>query len=117
MDETTWLIVLALCAWSGQIALGFLQIRAFNRMLQSLAKQGQVKIGKTRSRWKPRTIVVLVEDEYKRIIDAKVMRGVTIFARPKSLPDLIGLTSPIKDEQVKHLDKQLQEAISVAFSK
>ncbi|MCG3727336.1 transcriptional regulator GutM [Vibrio cincinnatiensis] len=116
MDDTTWLIVLALCAWGGQIALGFLQIRAFNRMLQSLAKRGQVKIGKTRSRWKPRTIVVFVEDESHRIIDAKVMRGVTIFARPKSLPDLIGLSSPINREQVMHLDKPLQEAINVAFS-
>ncbi|WP_310648580.1 transcriptional regulator GutM, partial [Vibrio harveyi] len=43
------LIYLAVIAWVLQITLGFLQIRAFNRMLQSMAKKGRVKIGRTQS--------------------------------------------------------------------
>jgi glucitol operon activator protein len=37
---------------------GFLQMRAFNRMLQDDESERSVKIGKTSSRWKPKTLVV-----------------------------------------------------------
>ena len=50
MDATYILIVCAVIAWSLQIATGFLQMRAFNRMLQEMSLKGVVKIGKTSSR-------------------------------------------------------------------
>ncbi len=117
MDSITTLIVIAIIAWAGQIGLTFFQIRAFNRMLQAMAQKGAVKMGKTSSRWKPRTIVVLVESADKTIVDAKVFKGWTVFARPKTLPGLIGKKYPLKREIIQDFDSGTQEALSVAFSK
>lgn len=116
MDSITMFITVAIVAWAGQIGLTFFQIRAFNRMLQELAKKGEVKIGRTSSRWKARTIVVLVEDNEKNIVDAKVFKGMTVFARPKPLPCLIGEKHPFKTDTIQSLDKGIQEALIVAFS-
>lgn len=117
MDSITTLIVVAIVAWVGQIGLTFFQIRAFNRMLQEMSQKGAVKIGKTRSRWKARTIVVLVEAQDKTIIDARLFSGWTVFARPKSLPDLIGKKYPFSKQLVAEFSPGIQEALSVAFSK
>ncbi|MDC0610537.1 transcriptional regulator GutM [Vibrio sp.] len=115
MDSTSLLIIVAIVAWAAQIVMGFFQIRAFNRMIQSMAKKGNVKIGRTRSRWKARTIVVLVEGNDGVIIDAKVLNGMTVFARPKALTDLIGYAFPFDKERLHGLSQGTQEAINVAF--
>ncbi|HEY5716209.1 MAG TPA: transcriptional regulator GutM [Psychromonas sp.] len=116
MDSISTFIVIAIIAWVGQIGLTFFQIRAFNRMLQAMAQKGVVKMGKTSSRWKARTIVVLVESPDKTIIDAKVFKGWTVFARPKELPGLIGKKYPFKADIIQAFDRGIQEALSVAFS-
>jgi len=117
MDSVSALIIIAIVAWLFQIGFSFFQIRSFNRMLQEMASKGMVKIGKTTSRWKPRTIVVLVESEDKRIVDAKVFKGWTVFARPKTLPDIIGDRYPFNIHVTQHFDRGIQEALEVAFSK
>ncbi|PMH33838.1 transcriptional regulator [Vibrio sp. 10N.286.49.C2] len=115
MDSISMLIVVAIAAWIGQIGLSFFQIRAFNRMLQAMAKKGTVKIGRTQSKWKKRTIVVLSESPEHKIIDAKVLKGVTVFARPETLDSLIGDAFPFSNQKVSSLDKGTQEALKVAF--
>jgi glucitol operon activator protein len=115
MDQTTLMILIAIGAWALQIVLGFFQVRAFNRNLQEVAQNGSIKIGKTKSRWKARTLVLFAVDEDNRIQDARVMKGISIFARPKVLPQLIGLTTPIAKPVLASLDKSIQEAVSVAF--
>jgi glucitol operon activator protein len=117
MDSTTVLIYFAAGAWAIQIVFGYLQIRSFNRMLQAMAHKGQVKIGRTQSRWKPRTVVVLAEDSAHRIVDAKVMKGISVFARPKTLSSLIGQVFPPPQALLSQLDMNVQEALSVAISK
>lgn len=118
MDSITTLMVVAIVAWVGQIGLTFFQIRSFNRMLQEMSQRGAVKIGKTRSRWKARTIVVLVESEDKMIIDARLLSGWTVFARPKPLlSSLIGQKHPFSKEIMTEFTPGIQEALSVAFSK
>jgi glucitol operon activator protein len=117
MDSITTLMVVAIVAWVGQIGLTFFQIRSFNRMLQEMSQRGAVKIGKTRSRWKARTIVVLVESQDKTIIEARLLSGWTVFARPKPLPSLIGKKYPFSKEIVTQFTPGIQEALSVAFSK
>ncbi len=116
MGSITMLIMIAIVAWIGQIVLTFFQIRAFNRMLQELAKKGEVKIGRTSSRWKARTIVVLVEDKEGVIVDAKVFKGMTVFARPQKLSCLVGGKFPFQSHIIQQLDKGVQEALTVAFS-
>ncbi|EOA9033206.1 transcriptional regulator GutM [Vibrio harveyi] len=117
MDLTGMLIYLAVIAWVLQITLGFLQIRAFNRMLQSMAKKGRVKIGRTQSRWKPRTVVVLAQDDSNHVVDARVMKGMSVFARPKVLSLLVGKKIPISPALLTKLELNVQEALNVAISK
>lgn len=115
MDPVSLLITVAIAAWAAQIGMSFLQIRAFNRMIQSMSDKGKVKIGRTRSRWKARTIIVLVEADNGVIIDAKVLNGITVFARPKTVPVLIGHSYPFDNNTVRGLTKGVIEALEVAF--
>lgn len=115
MDSVSLLMVIAIVAWVAQIGMSFFQIRAFNNMIQAMARRGKVKIGRTQSRWKTRTIVVLVEDEDSIITDAKVLHGITVFARPKTLIEVIGSAYPFDGHIMNGLSKGIQEALDVAF--
>ncbi|EJL6701002.1 transcriptional regulator [Vibrio cholerae] len=115
MDTISLLISIAIVAWIAQIAMSFFQIRAFNRMIQSMARTGKIKIGRTKNLWKARTIVVLVEGENGTIIDAKVLNGITVFARPKTLAVVIGCTYPFNKQAMNGLSNGIQEALHVAF--
>lgn len=117
MDSTTTFIIVAICAWVMQIGLGFIQLRAFNRTLQTMAGQGTVKIGRTEGRWKPRTVVVLAEDSDNIIVDARVMKGLSVFSRPKVLPVIIGKRFPFDSSVDESLNIHIREAIAIAFSK
>ncbi|MBP7980299.1 MAG: transcriptional regulator GutM [Tolumonas sp.] len=116
MDATSTLIICAVIAWGLQIVTGFLQMRAFNRMLQNMGQKGTVKIGKTSSRWKPRTLVVLAHDANNVIIDATIMKGLTIFARPKTLPALIHTRIPLTETTMAMLEPSVREAVACALS-
>lgn len=115
MDSTTTLILVVIVAWIGQIALGFFQIRSFNRMVQSMSQKGHVKIGRTKSRWKARTLIVVAENDQQTIVDAKVLNGISVFARPKTLDKIVGLSYPLSAAVMNELAKGTQEAISVAY--
>lgn len=115
MDPTTQLIIVAIIAWGLQILLGFFQVRAFNRHLQQVAEHGAVKIGRTQSRWKARTVVLFALNDENIIQDARVMKGLSVFSRPKKLEKLIGLQAPLNSAVTDSLDKSLQEAINIAF--
>lgn len=115
MDSVSVLIAIAIVAWAAQIGMSFFQIRAFNKMIQAMARKGKVKIGRTQSRWKARTIVVLLEDENGVISDAKVLSGLTVFARPETLNEVIGRAYPFDRNIITGLSKGTQEALDVAF--
>ncbi|MDE1515432.1 transcriptional regulator GutM [Vibrio sp. dsl-7] len=115
MDSISLFISIAIVAWVTQIAMSFFQIRAFNKMIQSMARKGKVKIGRTKNRLKARTIVVLVEAENGTIIDAKVLHGITVFARPKTLTEVIGYTYPLSKQTMDGLNNGIKEALNVAF--
>ncbi len=115
MDQTTQMILIAIIAWALQIFFGFFQIRSFNRHLQEVAKYGELKIGRTQSRWKARTVVLFAVNDDNQIKDARVMKGFSVFARPKKLDQFIGLTIPLAQPVINSLDKRLQEAVAVAF--
>ena len=91
-------------------------MRAFNRMLQEMSLKGVVKIGKTSSRWKPKTLVVLAHDANNVIVDASIMKGLTIFARPTPLSALIHARIPLSDRMVAELEPSVREAVSCALS-
>lgn len=116
MDATYTLIVFAVLAWALQIGMGFFQVRAFNRMLQEMGLKGAVKIGRTASRWRPRTLVVLAHDANGVIVDAKIMRGLTIFARPQTLDSLVHARLPLSEQQLAELTPPVREAVTCAIA-
>lgn len=116
MDTVNALIFVALTAWILQMVLGFFQLKSFNRMLQELSRKGVVRIGRTASRWRPRTLVVLVHDAEGVILDARLMKGISTFTRPKPLTALLHASLPLSEQDVTRLSPSIREAIACALS-
>lgn len=115
-ESTTLLIVIAVVVWSLQAAMGWIQMRAFNRLLQDLSARGRVVIGRSGHRWRGRTLVLICLDPRSTIIDACVLSGFTVFARARPLTELIGLATPLNETVLATLPRQIAEAVRVAFS-
>lgn len=113
----TWLITFITIMWGLQILLGWYQIQAFNKALQSLNYQGKIILGRNVGRFTPKTIIALAINEQDVIIDSLYMKGFTVFARPQKLNIIIGLTASAIDPQIifKH-DNQAKEALTSALS-
>ncbi|SIN86985.1 transcriptional regulator GutM [Salinivibrio sp. ES.052] len=113
--DTTWSIIyVAILAWGLQIVFGYFQVRAFNKILKELSQKGSVRIGRTKSRWKPRTVVIIAANENEEIVDFAYMKGVSIFSRPKRMESLVGQLLPLSNRALSQLTPPFQEAISVA---
>ncbi|MDX5629435.1 MULTISPECIES: transcriptional regulator GutM [unclassified Brenneria] len=92
MTPASLLISCAIGAWLLQIALGWWQLRRFNQAFDALYRQGcKVGVGRSAGRFKARVIVALAFDEQDRVQDGFIMRGLTVFARPRQMKALIGL--------------------------
>lgn len=91
MASVNVLILCAMLAWLGQIGLGWLQIRRFNRALSTLAAQGRVGIGRAGGRFAPRVVVAVSLDEDDRVNGSFMLRGLTVFAQPRPLTEVMGL--------------------------
>ncbi|UQS81910.1 transcriptional regulator GutM [Bombilactobacillus folatiphilus] len=69
--------------------LGFFQIKNFSMNYRLLRKQGQrVLIGKNPKKIRSGTLLLLAMNESGQIQDAKLMKGVTVFAKFKDLTSL-----------------------------
>ncbi len=91
MSATSLLVSIAVIAWLGQIILGGWQIRRFNHAFDALCRQGAVGVGRSAGRFKARVVLAVAFDSEQRVCDGFVLRGVTVFARPRRLTALIGL--------------------------
>lgn len=117
MAAMNTLIWLAVIAWLGQIVLGWLQLQNFNRALTVLAHTGQVTIGRSGGRFKPRVVLALSLDDQQRVIDNLVMKGITIFARPAHEPKLNGLRlNEIQPQILFPKSTATQQALALAIS-
>lgn len=117
MDSVNVFIVVAAVAWMGQIALGWRQISCFNRALETLSQRGQVCIGRSTGRFKPRVILALAVNDDGRISDNLVMKGVTVFSRPASESALTGRRlDDLCPERLFPGHKALQEALTLAIT-
>ncbi len=116
MNITTTLITLAALAWLGQIVLGGWQIHRFNRAYDVLCRQGAVGVGRSAGRFKARVVLALAFDRQERVCDAFVLRGLTVFARPRPLPVLIGLhKSQLIPDVIFPKDRACQTALLLAI--
>ncbi|WP_213991892.1 transcriptional regulator GutM [Sodalis sp. dw_96] len=114
---TTLLITLAALAWLGQIVLGGWQIHRFNRAYDALCRQGAtVGVGRSAGRFKARVVLALAFDRHERVCDAFMLRGLTVFARPRRLPALIGLhISRLNPDVIFPKDRTCQTALLLAI--
>ncbi|MDV5141990.1 transcriptional regulator GutM [Chimaeribacter arupi] len=91
MASVNLLISLAVVAWLGQVFLGWVQLRRFNRAFDQLAAQGRVGIGRAGGRFSPRVLVAISLDEDDRVNGSFAMKGLTVFSAPQPLPELAGM--------------------------
>lgn len=73
-----------------QSLLGFMQIKNFAKVYSKMAKKGKVLIGKNPKTFKAGTVILLNIDKDANIKDAKIMSGITVFAKFKDLSSLKG---------------------------
>lgn len=110
------LITVAIIAWVLQIALGWWQINRFNREFALLCKQGNVGVGRSSGRFKPKVVVAIAFDPQKNVVDAIMMKGLTVFSRPRHITALIGLAyDDIVPERIFPQDTLSQEALREAM--
>jgi DNA-binding transcriptional regulator of glucitol operon len=91
MNTIEQLGIVALLAWLIQLALAYRQARLFYRRISSLRKLGRCATGLAGGKYRARVYVVLVAHPVTHlIIKAEQLRGLTVFASIKPLPQLEG---------------------------
>lgn len=82
--------VFAVGAFVFQTILGFFQIKHFNKVYQELRRKGKVAIGRRSGKFRAGTIVFFAINENAKILDARLMQGVTVMSKFKSKEQYIG---------------------------
>ncbi|MFD0898531.1 transcriptional regulator GutM [Loigolactobacillus binensis] len=101
-----------------QGALGFIQIKNFTKNFSELRKQGRVLIGKNPKRFNSGSLMLISIDDQGLIKEARIMKGVTIFAKFKSLPQLAGSYLPVVAadyDELHHFDRLTRQCLLNAY--
>lgn len=99
-------------AWLLQTALGFLQFKDFNKNFKELRQKGRVVIGKNRGRVKRGSVILIAIDDNCSILESRIMKGITILARFKSMEILNNQNlHSINPNILENLDQQIALAI------
>lgn len=117
MNYLRLFLVLA-AMWASQLALAFMQAKRFSRDLSGLRKSGYVATGMGGRRYRGgRAFVSLAADSSGVIQDGLLLKGFTVFAQSKPLPQYIGfsLEEIISEERDVGSDpKKVTEAAKMA---
>jgi glucitol operon activator protein len=79
--------------WVLQLGLAYQQAQRFMARARALRRKGRVSIGASRRQLRGRAYVVVAVDADDRVVAAEALRGVTVFANARPVPDLLGLTA------------------------
>lgn len=110
------LITVAAIAWLSQLVLGGWQIRQFNRAFDALCQCGRVGVGRSGGRFKPRVVLAVAFDKQDCVCDTLLMRGITVFARPAKIDQLIGVKrEELEPDVIFPHDPACQNALSLAL--
>lgn len=80
-----WLVVAAVTVWILQTVLGLWQFKKFSNHIRDLRREGRVAIGRAKGGFQTGVVVLLVIDDYCKIIKGEVMEGRTVFAGSRNL--------------------------------
>ena len=111
----SWILVLAavVAGWIVQLMLSYRQSSAFNLAVRELRRSGTVSVGSAGRRYRGgRAFVALAVDDHGIVRDALSLSGWTTFARPRSVPWLVGLkVNQVRgDRDQPQLSHRLREA-------
>ncbi|MBD2814436.1 transcriptional regulator GutM [Xenorhabdus sp. Flor] len=114
---TANIIAIAVIAWIGQIILGWYQLKSFNHALALLSEKGQVGIGRSGGGFRSRVLIAIAVDEKSKITAAIIMTGITIFARPKALLEVYGLSvTDLEPARIFPTNQPKREALTLAIT-
>jgi glucitol operon activator protein len=86
------IFVVAGILWVLQLFMTYRQSMRFNDVLKPLRAQGRVAIGLGGKYYKGGRAFVAIAEKGGVVVDARVMTGVTVFAKPQDAPSLKGLS-------------------------
>ena len=94
IDTNNVLTVIMLIAvmWFVQLFLTYKQSMRFNDVLKPLRAQGRTAVGLGGKRYRGGRAFVAIAHQGDTVVDARMMTGFTVFARPQECPELKGLS-------------------------
>lgn len=110
-------IIFAVAAYGLQLVLGVFQIRHFNAVYKELRQKGKVAIGRRPGKIKSGTLVLFAIEDSGKILDTRMMQGVTVVSRFKTLNQYTGHDLHYIDEYhplVQKENKLTQQAMENA---
>ena len=114
MDQWSFALILVVALMIGAI-LSYVQHRAYAATVREMAGQHHVKglalvSGRGKGFWKGVAVILVVNRKTQEVIDGKIMRGASIFARFKEAPDLRGQLEDLRKKFAE--DKQMTKALN-----
>ena len=95
MDTWIWVLLALGVVWVLQIVGTHVQMSHYRKVLSGITREGgkgYVGAGNAKARFGKGVILLLVTDENDVVRRALRMRGMTVFARFREAPDLVGLS-------------------------
>jgi glucitol operon activator protein len=97
-----YLILVLALLWALQIVGTYFQMRHYREVLGRITREeseGYVGVGNAKARLGKGVILILVVDMSDTVVRALRMRGMTVFARFKEAPELVGMKiAELRDE-------------------
>ncbi len=88
---TAVMVIVALAVgWVIQMSLAYRQANVFQRQVRSLRARGPTATGRSGSRLRGIVYCTIAVDDDGRVAGAELLRGYTVFARPRTFPELVG---------------------------
>ena len=112
-------IIVALgVGWALQLALAYRQAQSFNRRVRALTKLGRTAVGRAGSRVRGVVFAAIAADGAGNGRGAEILKGITVFAKPRPFPQLIGrdVDSLAHTESRKTTDLAIADAASHLLS-
>jgi DNA-binding transcriptional regulator of glucitol operon len=102
--------------WVFQLYLTYQQAMRFNDTLKPLRQHGRTAVGLGGRRYRGGRAFVALAHQGDDVVDARVMTGLTVFAKPIPAPELIGLslTQLAGDEPIPGLKDKVRSAARMA---
>lgn len=116
--EMVTIFVFIAVAFLLQTILGFKQLKNFSKTYHELNQRGKVLVGKNPKKFRAGTLLLLEIDDDANIYQARIMKGVTIFARFKEFPPLENKSLPFiatSYEDLSKFDRLERECILNAY--